>query len=112
MLQCSCNSKTPDSFFSIEPKELKQLVEDIRVSEQALGKVHYGLTKQEKSTQGYRRSLFVVEDMDKGDKFTDHNVRSIRPNNGLSPKYIKKVLGKKAKRKVQKGTPLTWSLIG
>lgn len=104
--------KTPDSFFSIEPIELKQLVDDIRVVEQALGRVHYGLTEQEQKTKVYRRSLFVVADIKKGDKFTEENVRSVRPANGLSPKHIKRILGKKVRRNVKKGTPLSWSLVG
>jgi len=103
--------ETLDSFFSIEPQELKLLVENIRIAEQALGKVHYGITKDEKKGKVFRRSLFVVKDVKKGEKFTAENVRSIRPGYGLKPKYLEEILGKKAKKNIKKGIPLGWSLI-
>jgi len=103
--------KTPDSFFSIEPQELKELVDNIRITEKALGKVHYGLTKEERKSKVFRRSLFVVKNINKGEAFTEENVRSIRPGFGLPPKYINNVLGKKAKKNIKKGTPLSWNLI-
>ncbi|MHC4183809.1 MAG: pseudaminic acid synthase [Planctomycetota bacterium] len=103
--------ETPDSFFSIEPQELKELVENIRIVEKALGKVHYGLTEEEKKSKVFRRSLFVVEDINKGEIFSEENLRSIRPANGLSPKYITKILGKAAKKNIKKGTPLSWGLV-
>ena len=103
--------KTPDSFFSIEPEELKQLVESIRIAEKALGKVHYGLTEEEQKSKSFRRSLFVVEDIKKGGVFSEGNIRSIRPAGGLEPKYIDAVLGRRAKVNVKSGTPLTWDLI-
>jgi N-acetylneuraminate synthase len=103
--------KTPDSFFSIEPEELKQLVKNIRIVEKALGKVHYGLTKEEKKANVFRRSLFVVKDINKGEVFTEENLKSIRPANGLSPKYIRTILGRTAKETIKKGTPLSWELI-
>ncbi|RKY25163.1 MAG: pseudaminic acid synthase, partial [Planctomycetota bacterium] len=74
--------ETPDSFFSIEPQELKELVENIRIAEKALGKVHYGLTEDERKSRTFRRSLFVVEDVKKGEVFTNSNIKSIRPANG------------------------------
>jgi sialic acid synthase SpsE len=104
--------KTPDSFFSIEPQELKELVENIRIVEKALGKVHYGLTEEEKKSRASnRRSLFVVKDISKGEIFSEENLRSIRPANGLNPKYITEVLGKAAKKNIKKGTPLSWGLV-
>jgi len=103
--------KTPDSFFSIEPKELKELVENIRIVEKALGKVHYGLTEEEKKGNVFRRSLFVVKYINKGEIFTEENLKSIRPANGLSPKYIRTILGRVAKKTIKKGTPLSWELI-
>jgi pseudaminic acid synthase len=98
--------KTPDSFFSLEPRELRELVENIRSVEKALGKVHYGLTEEEKKSQVFRRSLFVVKDMKRGNIFTKENVKSIRPANGLKPKYLKYILGKRASQDIKKGTPL------
>ena len=103
--------KTPDSFFSIEPQELKDLVENIRVTERVLGKIYYGLTKQEKKSQIFRRSLFVVENMKAGEAFDEKNVRSIRPGYGLAPKYLKIIIGKTTKKDIKKGTPLSWKLI-
>ena len=103
--------KTPDSFFSIEPEELKQLVESIRIAEQALGRVHYGLTEEERKSKIFRRSLFVVEDIKKGEVFSQENVKSIRPANGLEPKYIGAVLGRRAMVDIKCGTPLSWDLI-
>jgi len=103
--------KTPDSFFSIEPNELKALVDNIRIVGKSLGKVHYGLTEKEKESKVFRRSLFAVKDIKKGEKFTEENVRSIRPGYGIKPKYLNNILGKVAKEDVKKGTPLNWDLI-
>ena len=102
--------ETPDSFFSMEPQDFKSLVNNIRVAEKALGVVHYGLTNEEKMSQFFKRSLFVVKDIKKGDTFSEDNVRSIRPANGIEPKYLKIILGKKAKISVKKGTPLKWDM--
>ncbi|MFC1631088.1 pseudaminic acid synthase [Candidatus Omnitrophota bacterium] len=104
--------KTADGFFSVEPKELKMLVENIRITEQALGDVHYGLTKQESQSRVFRRSLFAVEDIRKGDNFTAQNIKSIRPGNGLPPESIKDILDKKAKTDIKRGTPLSWKMTG
>ncbi len=98
----------PDSAFSLEPHEFKQMVAAIRVAEQALGQVHYGVTKQDASGRAYRRSLFVVKNIVVGEIFTNENVRSIRPANGLSPKHLPQVLGKRAARDLERGTPLVW----
>lgn len=105
-LTMSREIKTPDSFFSIEPHELKTLVENIRIAEKALGVVKYLLTSEEKKNKIFRRSLFAVEDIRKGEILTEGNVRSIRPGYGISPKYLKKVLGKKAKIDIARGTPI------
>ena len=87
------------------------LVTNIRDVEKALGKVHYGLTAGERKTKVFRRSLFTVEDIKKGQIFCENNIRSIRPSYGLSPKYLKDVLGKEASKNIKKGSPLTWSHI-
>jgi pseudaminic acid synthase len=102
---------TPDGFFSIEPAELKELIHDIRITEKALGKPCYGATKGEKKSLLHRRSLFTVNNITKGELFTEENVRSIRPANGIKPKYMKEILGKRAKRNIKKGTPLSWGLV-
>ncbi len=98
--------KTPDSFFSIEPDELKNLVSSIRTVEKAVGSIHYGFTDDEKKSRIFRRSLFAVKDIKKGERFTEENIRSIRPAHGLKPKYIKSILNKKANKNIARGTPL------
>jgi len=103
--------KTPDSFFSTEPQELKALVGNVRIVEKLLGKVKYGVTKEEKKSYNFRRSLFAIRDIKKGESFTEKNVRSIRPAYGLRPKYLKTVLARKAAKNVKRGTPLNTSLI-
>jgi len=103
--------KTPDSFFSMEPNELKELVDNIRIAEKALGKVHYGSTHEEEKSRIFRRSLFVVKDMKAGETFNTENLRSIRPGYGLSPKYLNVFLGKTVRKNIKKGTPLSWDLI-
>jgi len=101
----------PDASFSLEPNEFKQMVESIRNVEKAIGKPNFELNEKIKRSRKFARSLFVVKDIEKGEILTNYNVRSIRPNYGLAPKYLKDVLGKKAKAKIEKGTPLTWDLI-
>lgn len=96
----------PDSSFSLEPAEFKELVREIRTVEAALGKVSYTFMKKEKATRIFRRSLFVVKDMKAGERFTPENLRSIRPGHGLAPKYLDSVLGRKAKIDITRGTPL------
>lgn len=103
--------KTPDSFFSIEPQEFKELVKNIKIAEKAIGRVHYGLTKDEALSRIFRRSLFSIKEIKKGDVFSEDNVRSIRPADGLHPKFLKIILGKKAKKGIKKGSPLKWDII-
>lgn len=105
------NMGGPDSAFSIEPEEFRQMVKSIREVEKALGSVTYELTEKQKKSRELSRSLFVVKDMKKGEVFTEENVRSIRPNYGLPPKNIDIILNKKAKEDIKKGTPFTWNLI-
>lgn len=101
----------PDAEFSMEPTEFKQMVDEIRIVEKALGMVTYELTEQQKRSREDGRSLFVVKDVKAGETFTEENVRSIRPNFGLHTMYYEEVLGKKAKTDVAKGTPLGWNVI-
>ncbi len=103
--------KNPDCTFSMEPHEFKQMVEEVREVEKALGKVAYGVSKQEEYNTRFRRSLFVVKDIAAGETLTKENIRSIRPSNGLKPKYMKDVLGKKANKPLAKGTPLSFEDI-
>jgi len=101
----------PDSAFSLEPQEFKAMVEAIRTAEKALGEVHYGVSEKEAQSRAFRRSLFVVNDMKSGEVFTEENVRSIRPGNGLAPKFMREILGRRAVCDIHSGTPLTWKLI-
>lgn len=101
----------PDSAFSLEPHEFKAMVEAIRVAEKAVGRVSYGVTEREQASRVFRRSLFVVQDVPAGGLFTEENVRSIRPGYGLHTRYLPDVLGRRAARDIQQGTPLRWDLI-
>ncbi len=101
----------PDSGFSLEPHEFKAMVKGVRVAEKALGEIHFGLTESERSSRTLRRSLFVVEDVCRGDAFTGENVRSIRPSAGLHTRHLLQVVGKRAARDIERGTPLSWDLV-
>jgi pseudaminic acid synthase len=100
-----------DSAFSMEPDEMKNLVSDANIAYQSLGKVFYGPTEAEIPSLKYRRSLYVVKDVKKGEQFTSENIRSIRPANGLSTKMYEEVLGKKAAVDICNGTPLSEDLL-
>jgi N-acetylneuraminate synthase len=100
-----------DSTFSMEPLEMAQLVSETRQAWQALGHVSYGATEAEKKSLQYRRSLYVVQNVNAGDLLTKENVRAIRPGFGLAPKHYDAVLGKRANRDVARGTPVSWSFV-
>jgi len=100
-----------DAVFSLEPNEMRSLVIECKRAWQAVGKISYGTTEEEKASLRFRRSLYVAQDMKAGDVFTEENLRVIRPGYGLPPKYYDILLGKKVKRDVKKGTPVTWELI-
>jgi pseudaminic acid synthase len=101
----------PDSGFSLEPHEFKAMVDAVRTAEKALGEVHFGLSEKEESLRVFRRSLFVVQDVKRGETFTAANVRSIRPGHGLHTRHLNGVLGKRAVRDIERGTPLSWDLV-
>jgi pseudaminic acid synthase len=100
-----------DAAFSIEPHELKLLVEESERAFQALGYIQYGILNDEKGSLRYKRSVYVVEDVKKGELFTAKNVRTIRPGDGLQPKYYDTVLGLTAGRDIKRGTPFAWDLL-
>ena len=100
-----------DSAFSMEPSEMTELVTETKRAWQSLGKVFVGPTESEKSSITFRRSLYIVEDMKKGDILTKENVRAIRPGMGLPPKHLDQILGKKIKCSVKKGTALAWNML-
>ncbi len=110
-LTLSRKNSGPDSSFSLEPDEFKKLVGGIRTVEKAMGKISYEISEKEMADRIFRRSLFVVEDIKEGQLFTNQNIRSIRPGNGLHTRYLDVVLGKKAKTNIERGTPLSWELV-
>jgi pseudaminic acid synthase len=100
-----------DSAFSLEPAEVKLLRAESERAWQALGTTHIGPTEAEKESLRFRRSLYVVADVQAGDRVTEENVRSIRPTGGLEPDLIGTVLGRTFTADAAKGTPLSWDLI-
>lgn len=100
-----------DSAFSLEPGEMKALVEETQRAWQALGKVSYGPTESERKSLVFRRSLYVVQDIQAGEIFTRENVRAIRPGLGLPPKHLDTILGKAAKADLKRGTALSWKML-
>lgn len=109
ILDKSINS--PDSAFSLDEKEFKQLVDDIRTVEKALGKIDYKISLAGQKNRHFMRSLYVIKDIKKGDIFTSENIGSYRPNLGISPKYYNEILGRKAVKDIKANTPLKKELI-
>lgn len=95
-----------DAAFSLEEKEFKQLVEAVRNAEQAIGTPQFKAGRRESTNKVFRRSLFVVADVAKGEPFTRDNVRVIRPGYGLAPRLLRTALGSRATRAIKRGTPL------
>ena len=105
------NMGGPDAAFSLEPEEFRSMVKAVKEVESALGEVSYELTEKIKKSREFSRSLFIVEDVKAGDKLTPENVRSVRPGFWLHPRYLDRILGRKAKKDIKKGTPLDWDLV-
>lgn len=101
----------PDSAFSLEPHEFRELVDAVRAAERSLGEARFEPTPLEAESRRFRRSLFVVKPVRRGEPFTEDNVRSIRPAGGLAPKHLDQVVGKRAARDLEPGTPLAWDLV-
>lgn len=98
----------PDSRFSLEPNEFRDMVEAVRIAETVVGEVQYGVGESEQKSRSFRRSLFVVQDVRKGDKLNEQNVRSIRPGHGMAPCHLRDVIGRVAGADIPRGTPLDW----
>lgn len=105
------NGGEVDAEFSLEPAELKMLVDETARAHDALGLVHYGCTEKEIGSRIHRRSLYIAKDMKAGDIFTLENLRSVRPGLGLAPKFLPFFIGKKINRNADQGTPLSWELL-
>jgi len=101
-----------DADFSVEPGEFTALIRETRTAWEAVGKVSYGPTVSEERYLPYRRSLYIVEDLQTGDVLTPQNLRAIRPGLGLSPKHLQELLGHEVVVDVKKGTAVNWEIIG
>jgi N-acetylneuraminate synthase len=110
-LTLSRDLPTPDSTFSLEPEEFRQMVRAVQAAHAALGAVHYGPTQQEAAGRRLRRSLFAVEEISAGEPFTAANVRAIRPADGLHPRHLETILGRTARIDIARGTPLDWNQV-
>lgn len=110
-----CISKdieSPDVSFSMDPGEFLRLVTEIRQAEKAIGKVKYGPSEQEKDSVAFRRSIFCVKNIKKGEVLSEENVKVIRPGYGIAPKNYTEVLGQIALKDIERGTPLEFHMIG
>ena len=105
------NGGGPDDSFSLEPKELFDLCSSTKIAWKSLGKVNYKKKKSELPNIKFRRSLYVVSDINEGEKITEKNIKSIRPGYGLLPKHFESCLGMVAKKNIKMGTPLSFDLI-
>lgn len=101
----------PDATFSMEPDEFKVMIKAIRDTEKCLGQVDYTLSEKTLKNRHFAKSLFVVKDVEEGDTITEENVKAIRPFDGLLPKHLPEVLGKKFIKSVERGTPLSFDII-
>lgn len=101
----------PDDSFSLEPAEFARLCRDVRTAWQALGKVDYGLKSSERGNALFRRSLYFVKDLRRGEQVSEDAIRSIRPGFGLAPKYFKDVVGRQVTQDLRAGTAVSWALL-
>ena len=100
-----------DSAFSMEPNEMRQLVEETTRARQSLGSVQYGAGQAEAGSIRFRRSLYITQDIQAGDRLGEQNVRCIRPGFGLAPKHLPEILGRRVNTAVKRGTPVAWELL-
>lgn len=110
-LTLSRNDGGPDGSFSMEPHEFGQMVDDIGNIKSALGFVSYDLSDKQKKSRERGRSLYVARDINKGDKFSYSNIKSVRPGYGLHPKYLDYIIGKRARKDLKFGEALLWEYV-
>lgn len=110
-LTLSRSEPGPDSAFSLEAQEFREMVDAVRTAQKALGNIHFGVSAREASSRVFRRSLYVVEDIKCGELFTTANIRSIRPARGLHTRHLPEVLGQRAACDIARGTPLSWEVV-
>lgn len=103
--------KSVDDEFSMSMDAFAEMVQKIRITKQIIGKVKYGPIGEEKNNLKFRRSLFAIKNIKAGEKITSENIRSIRPSNGLKPKFLSEIIGKVAKYDIAYGTPLTFDMF-
>jgi pseudaminic acid synthase len=101
----------PDDSFSLEPEELNSLCIEAKIAWESLGKINYETKLSEKENLKFRKSLYVVKDLEAGEKLSINNIRAIRPGYGLHPRYYDQLIGSKVVKKVSKGTPISWELV-
>ena len=100
-----------DSTFSAEPDEMRSLVIETERAWQAIGRISYGATRAEQQSMAFRRSIYITEDLQEGEVLTRKNLRTIRPGFGLPPKFYEQLIGRKVRRAVKRGTPMSWDII-
>lgn len=101
----------PDAGFSMEPHEFKSMVDSVRELEKAMGNPDIQISDKIRKSRNFCRSLYVVEDIKKGELFTKENLKSIRPGFGMKPKYLENIIGKAASKDIERGTAMTEDLI-
>lgn len=104
-------NKTVDAKFSLDPVEMKNLVDESLNAWKSIGNISYSFSRNEKKSLKFKRSLYFVKNVKKGDKITLSDIKSIRPGYGLASKYFNKILGKKVKKNISRGTAVKFNLI-
>lgn len=105
------DASSPDSHFSLNPTDFKKMVDDINQAYLAKGRIFFGVTKSEKNSIKYRRSIIAIENIKKGEKLTIKNIKVLRPYIGLKPKFFNQVIGYKARKTIYKGDPIKFTNI-
>ena len=109
-----CRSRSepgPDSAFSLEPSEFKEMVESVRIAEKAVGRVTYDRTEKERTGLAFRRSLFFARDLPAGHVISEGDIRVVRPGHGLAPEFLEAILGRELTQPVERGTPVSWEIF-